>query len=118
LDNQADVSVIHPSLLREIEPAESPVNINGVGGLQFTVDEEAYLDYFFRVYTSKDTHANVLCFSEVEDKYHIMDVPQEAFIVHLPDRDVRFERKGKMNVADWSKSSSAYVTTGMYTKAE
>jgi hypothetical protein len=32
LDNQVDVSVIHPSLLREIEQAESSsVNINGVG---------------------------------------------------------------------------------------
>ncbi len=33
LDNQADVSIIHTSLLREIELTESPVNINGVGGL-------------------------------------------------------------------------------------
>ncbi len=118
LDNQADVSIIHPSLLREIEPAESSVNISGVGGLQFTVDEEGYLDDFFRVYTSEDTHANVLSFSEVEDKYRITYVPQEAFIVHLPDRDIRFECRGKMYVADWTKSTSAYVTTGVYTKAE
>ncbi len=116
LDNH--VSIIHPSLLREIEPAESSVNINGVGGLQFTVDKEGYLDNFFRVYTSEDTHTNVLSFSEVEDKYRIMYVPQEAFIVHLPDRDVRFERRGKMYVADWTKSMSTYVTMGVYTEAE
>ncbi len=36
--------MIHPSLLREVELTESPVNINGVGGLQFSVDEEGYLD--------------------------------------------------------------------------
>jgi hypothetical protein len=108
LDNQADVSIIHPSLLREIEPAESSFNINGEGGLQFTVDKEGYLDDFFHVYTSEDTHANILSFSEVEDKYNITYVPQEAFIVHLPDRDVRFECKGKMYIADWTKSLAAY----------
>ncbi len=70
------------------------------------------------MYTSEDTHANVLSFSEVEDKYHITYVPQEAFIIHLPDRDVRFERRGKIYVADWSKSMSAYVTTAVYMKAE
>jgi hypothetical protein len=118
LDNQADVSVIHPSLLREIEPAESAVNINGVGGLQFTVNKEGYLDDFFRVYTSEDTHANVLSFSQVEDKYRNTYVPQEAFIVHLPDHDVRFEHRKKIYVADWTKSMSAYVTTGVYAKAE
>ncbi len=30
LDNQVDVSVMHPSLLREIGPAEVNVHINGV----------------------------------------------------------------------------------------
>ncbi len=60
------------------------------------------------MYTSEDTHANILSFSEVEDKYNITYVPQEAFIVHLPDRDVRFERKGKMYVVDWTKSLAAF----------
>ncbi len=40
------------------------------------------------------------------------------FIVHLPDSDGRFECKEKMYIADWSKSISAYVTTGVYMKAE
>jgi hypothetical protein len=95
LDNQVDVSVLHHSLLREIGPADSPVNINGIGGLQLTVDEEGYLDELSRMYTSEETHTNILSFSKVEDTYHITYVPQEAFIVHLPDRDVTFLHPGK-----------------------
>jgi hypothetical protein len=106
LDNQVDISVIHPSLLREIEQSESPVNINGVGGVQFAIDKEGYLDDFFHVYTSEDTHANVLSFLEVEDKYCITYVLWEAIIIHLPDRGIRFECRGKMYIADWSKSMS------------
>ncbi len=43
LDNQADVSVMHLSLLREIGPAEEKVHINEVGGHQFMVEIEGYL---------------------------------------------------------------------------
>ncbi len=76
LDNQADVSVMHPSLLKANEPAEETICINGVGGHQFTVEREGYLDDFFKVYASEDTHANILSFSEVEDMYKIMYVPR------------------------------------------
>ena len=60
LDNQADISIVHSSLLRELQQVEKEVNINGVGGLQFTVNETGYLDEFFRVYASEDIHSNVL----------------------------------------------------------
>lgn len=40
LDNQADVSVMHPFLLREIGPAEENISINGVGSHQLTVERE------------------------------------------------------------------------------
>lgn len=46
------------------------------------------------MYTSVDTKANVLSFSEVEDKYRITYIPQEAFNVHLDDRDIEFHHHG------------------------
>jgi hypothetical protein len=108
---------MHPSLLREIEPAEETVRINGVGGHQFTVEREGYLDDFFKVYASEDTHANVLSFSEVEDMYQITYIPRESFTVHLPDHDIEFVHRGKMYIADWEEVRSAFATT-VYTKAE
>lgn len=111
------MSVMHPSLLREIEPAKKSVCINGVGGHQFTVEREGYLDEFLKAYASNDTHTNVLSFSEVEDIYQITYIPCEAFIVHLPDRDIEFTRREKMYVADWEEVRSVFTTT-VYTKAE
>jgi len=37
LDNQANISVVRPELLRDVQDAEQEVKINGVGGHQFTV---------------------------------------------------------------------------------
>ncbi len=44
LDNQADVSVFHPSLLTHLEPVDREVKIAGVGGRQLIVKQTGYLD--------------------------------------------------------------------------
>jgi hypothetical protein len=102
------LSILHPSVLCNIQPAASEVNINGVGGLQFTVRDTGYLDEFFRVYTSEDTFANVLSFAEVEDAYPIRNISQESFMVHLPHRDITFKHRGKMYVADWNEHGEVF----------
>ncbi len=117
LDNQADISIIKPSLLCALVLAEKTVTVNGVGGLQLKVDCTGYLDDFFRVYASDETKANVLSFAEVEELYDITYVPREAFIVHLPEQDLEFRRKGKLYVADFAEQKPVYVTQ-VYTKAE
>ncbi len=38
LDNQADISMLKPSILRALAPAEKTVKVNGVGGLQLQKD--------------------------------------------------------------------------------
>ena len=88
LDNQANISIVHQDLLCNIQEAEHAVKINGVGGHQFTVNKTGFLDPLFHVYASEDTHANILSLSEVEDRYLVTYVPQENFIVHLPEIDI------------------------------
>jgi Eukaryotic translation initiation factor 3 subunit G len=39
LDNQADISVMKPGLLRAFEDLASPVKVSGVGGIQLTVKQ-------------------------------------------------------------------------------
>jgi hypothetical protein len=39
LDNQSDISVLKPSMLRNLQPAERPVIVNGAGGSQFTAGD-------------------------------------------------------------------------------
>ncbi len=49
LDNQADISIMRPGLLRAFKPAEKKVHVNRVGGLQLMVDRKGYLEDFFDV---------------------------------------------------------------------
>jgi hypothetical protein len=81
------------------------------------VDRKGYLDDFFDIYASEHTKVNVLSFSEVEDAYDITYVPREAFIVHLPERDITFEHRGKLYITDFARDSQVHVTKA-YTKAE
>jgi hypothetical protein len=71
LDNQADISVIHPSLLTGVKPSEKKIKISGVGGVQLIVDQVGFLKGFFKVYASADTKANVLSMAAVEEVYPI-----------------------------------------------
>jgi hypothetical protein len=101
LDNEADVSIIHPDLLKNIKKADHELKINGVSGNQLTVQQTGYLPEFFQVYSSEDTRANVLCFADVEDVYPITYIPKKGFTVHMDDQDLEFERRGKLYVAEW-----------------
>jgi hypothetical protein len=43
LNNQADVSVLHPDLLRDLQEAEKTVRINAASGFQFEMSMKGYL---------------------------------------------------------------------------
>ncbi len=91
--------------------------MNGVGGLQLTVGRNGYLEDFFDVYLSEHTKVHVLSFSEVEDTYDITYKPHQAFIVHLPGRDLVFEHRGKLYKADFTGDGDIHMTKA-YTKVE
>ena len=86
------------------------------------VNKVGYLPIFFKVYSSEKTLANVLSFSDVEDMYPITYVPGESFIVHLPDRNIEFKRRGKLYVALWEEAANILTTVqeaeSFYSKAE
>jgi hypothetical protein len=63
LDNHADISIMKPSLLCALAPAEKTVKVNSVGGLQLQVDQMGCLDDFFCVYASEEMRANILSFT-------------------------------------------------------
>jgi hypothetical protein len=65
LDNQADISIVHPVLLQNVRPAEKEIKVKGVGGIQMRVNQVGYLPGFFQVYASDETKANVLSFLDV-----------------------------------------------------
>jgi len=67
-NNQANISIMRPELLSAFQEAESEVRINRVGDVQLkTTKQTGYLPNFFCVYSSSNTKANVLSFSNIED---------------------------------------------------
>jgi hypothetical protein len=110
LDNQADVSIVNPILLKNVEKAQKKIKIKGVGGVQLIVDQVGFMEGFFQVYASSDTKANVLSFADVEDLYEITYVQREAFVVHMLGKDLVFRRRDKLYVADWSDVGTVTAT--------
>ncbi len=101
LDTAADISVIHPMLLRDIHPADKKIRVKGVGGMQLIIDQKGTLDRFFPVYASESTKANVLSFGAVEEAFDITYLRREAFVVHTAEKDILFRRRDKLYVAEW-----------------
>jgi hypothetical protein len=125
LDNQADISVVHPRLLWQVMAADKPVTVNGIGGRQLVVTQTGYLDEFFRVYASEDAKPNVLSLADVEDMFPVTYVPGKAFVVHLPGRDLEFVSRAKPYIANIQTilgSSHVHATVQeneeLYTRAE
>jgi hypothetical protein len=65
LDNAANISMIHPTLLQNIRTASKKIQIKGVSGVQIVMDEVSTLEGFLEVYASESTKANVLSFAAV-----------------------------------------------------
>jgi hypothetical protein len=58
-----------------------------------------------------------LSFLEVEKIYSIKYKPFKGFMVHLPDRDILFQKKGKRHMAGFAEEKKVPATQA-YTKGE
>jgi hypothetical protein len=64
---------------------------------------------------SENAKPNVLSLAEVEDMYVVTYMPGQAFVVHLPGREVEFKRVGKLYVANLHsllKPNAVFATVG------
>jgi hypothetical protein len=75
--------------------------VNGIGGKQLVAMQTGYLDEFFCIYVSEQAKPNVLSLADVEDVYEVTYILGQAFIVHLPGRELEFKRKGKLYGANY-----------------
>ncbi len=53
---------------------------------------------------------NVLSFAAVEDLYDIMYLRGEAFVVHMPGKDLVFKRRDKLYMAEWYAEGTVDAT--------
>ena len=102
LDNQAETSIVHPKMLRNIRRMENPATIGGVTGHSTTVNMIGELTGFGDVLCDHTTGANILCMADVEDMYPVIYKQGVSYTVKLDDGDLVFHRRGKLYVADMS----------------
>jgi hypothetical protein len=110
LDNQANISIVHPMLLKNVRPAPKKIVIKGVRGPQLVVDQVGDLEGFFKVYVSEYTKANILSFADKEDMYKVTYKRGATFVVHMLDRNVEFKCREKLYVVDWVVDTYACAT--------
>ena len=112
LDNQANISIAHPTLLRNVSKLKKPITVMGAGGPTLILKYEGELPGCFKCYASADSRRNILCFADMEDQFDISYVRGKSFTVHMPRGDLVFHRKDKFYVADisdWAKSPAKSV---------
>jgi hypothetical protein len=86
LDNQADVSIVHPSLLRDVLVAESPITVKGIGGKQLRASHMGYLEEFFHVYASNQVVPSFLSLSDgvaMSLVYYFKDIGIKSPAIYL-----------------------------------
>lgn len=67
------------------------------------IQGEVLLPGFYDCLTCEDAKASVLSLTDVEDIYYnITYIPRKAYIMHMNDRDLVFNRQNKLYVADFS----------------
>ena len=119
MDPQANVSIMHMDFLSGLRKANRAVNAQGVASGQpgLVLDSVGTLQDFFecKCCTSGKASANILCYADVEDKYDITVIPRQAFIVHLPGKDLHFVRRDKLYVGDMSEWLRPYKTANVTT---
>jgi hypothetical protein len=87
LDNGADVSVFHPTLLRDVQTNTVKVRVNGLGGRQLLLTDEGYLPEFFTVYASEHTTVNILSLADVEALCTPLHIPHALHLQYISQRE-------------------------------
>lgn len=109
-DNQATVSIFgQKDLLKNIRKSQNKITIQGIGGKVVT-DLVGDFDFFGEVYYSPSATANVLSFSDLQNKFIARyDRDSNSFKFTLPNgRDISFEEKNKLYVYDASDRSDDF----------
>lgn len=114
LDNQANMSIVHPKLLTNLHPTKA--YCSGIDGEPFKLTHTGELEGFFECRSSKDLSASVLCMTDVGKLYKITYNQDESFVVHMPGGDLTFHLRDKLYVGDmreWGNRSekNTYLVT-------
>ena len=94
LDNGSSTSIFaNPRMVQDIKEVEVPLQLMTNGGELITT-KKATVNGFGEVWFDEDSIANIFSFAELKDKHRITydSNKEDAFIIHLPNKIVKFAR--------------------------
>ena len=94
LDNQSTVSLFcNKNLVEKIRKVDEQLELATNGG-QLCTNLKATVPGYGEVWFHPNAITNIFSFAEIEDKHHITynSKSEKAFIVHLPNKQVKFKR--------------------------
>ena len=101
LDSGSQINIVHPRFLRDVR--EGHGGCKGLFGSKTRLTKVGMLEGFYECLCSDDTRVSVLSQADIEDMYEVTYEPGRCYTVHMPDKDVRFVRRNKLYIADFSE---------------
>ena len=120
LDNQSSVTIFcNPNMVRNIRPSGSGVMQLATNGGSLVTSQKADLPEWGEVWYNEKAITNIFSYAEMSDRYRITYDSNKAdeFVVHLPNKDVRFTRMG-MNLYVFKPPKCAQVATVLLNTVE
>jgi hypothetical protein len=91
---------VHPKFLVNVHDGNG--GFNGLSGETTSITKIGTLHGFFTCFVSNDTVASVLSLADIEDMYRVTYEPCVSYTVHMNDRDLVFEQRGKLYIGDFT----------------
>lgn len=101
LDNARQVNVMHPRFLTNLR--KKSISFKGLDKKSNPSEENMVGDLIglFECVTCKDAKISILSQDDVEKLYEITYLQGDCMVVHMGDRDLRFEKRKKIYVGDF-----------------
>ena len=123
LDTAAQKTIVQERNATHLQSLNQLVDVQGVGGPQFTVKKKGLLLGHLDCLVTNETQANLLSFKDAERIGKLTYKPPTAledsnFTLQLPDRAIKFKSHNKVFIFDMNKGKTPNLRSAFATSVE